>query len=91
MRWYNGSDHMLSYEMTRISQYKNAKLGYHSNEDFRTAYFLWSEAPALTRQRLWEEYCDIRDGYALGTNTALREQHKQQARLYNEPRYISRT
>lgn len=88
MRFYNGINHMQNYELSRLASFRNAERGYHSNEDFRTAYYLWSEAPPLTRQLLWFQYCDIRDGYALGTNAKIVEGHKQQARLYNEPRYI---
>lgn len=89
MRWNNGSNHMLNYERNRLFSFENAERGYHSNEDFRHAYYKWAEAPPLARQKLWNEYCDVRDGYAIGTNTKIQERHKQQARLSNEPRYIS--
>lgn len=89
MRYYNGINHMQNYEMARMGQFGKAERGYHSNEDFRTAYFLWSEAPPGTRQKLWFEYCDIRDGFKLGTNANIIEGHKQQRGSLNEPRYIA--
>lgn len=88
MRYDNGSNHMQSYELNRLTSFQNAERGYHSNEDFRTAHYQWAEAPPSTRQKLWDEYCDIRDGYKLGTNTKIREQFKQQPGISNEPRYI---
>jgi len=91
MRYYNGINHMQNYEMSRLASFRNAERGYHSNEDFRHAYYQWAEAPPLTRLKLWDEYCDIRDGFKLGTNTRIREQFKQQPGYSNEPRYIART
>jgi len=47
MRYYNGINHMQNYEISRLTAFHNAERGYHSNEDFRTAYLAWSEAPPL--------------------------------------------
>lgn len=88
MRWYDGSNHMLNYEMNRLGQFKGANPGYYSNENLRHAYYEWSEAPTKARRKLWDTYCDIRDGFELGTNAAHWERFKQQPGPTNELRYI---
>jgi len=90
MRWNNGIVHMANYEMNRLFSFQSAPRGYHSNEDFRHAYYEWSEATPGARQHLWFTYCDIRDGYEVGTNAKIHAKHKQQGGR-NEPRYVSLT
>lgn len=63
------------YESTRLFRYQDAKRAQHSQEDFDTAYYEWANAPA-GREGEWDKYCDIRDGYTLGTNAKIRRKIK---------------
>jgi hypothetical protein len=84
----NGEKYMKYYENGRLYPFRTAKIGYHSMEALQMAYDSWANELPGNREEAWDVYCDIRDGYAIGTNRALREKHKQQAGQINDPRYI---
>ena len=77
------------YESGRLFAFRDAKQGYHSNADHKMAYEAWANATPGMRETQWHLYCDIRDGYAIGTNSAIAQRLKQQGGLSNEPRYIA--
>lgn len=68
------------YEDGRLYPYRDAKKGYHSNQDLFLAYEAWKEATPGKRNYEWDLYCDIRDGFALGTNMAERERIQRSSR-----------
>ena len=85
----SGEEHMKFYEHGRLYQYRDAKIGYYSNLDLRLAYEAWANAEPGNRLKQWESYCDVRDGYALGTNKAIRQKHeKSSIPDIGGPRYI---
>lgn len=69
---------MRSYEHDRLIPFRDAKIGYHSNADLISAYLAWAEACPGRREPEWCTYCDIRDGFASGTNAAIKEQLRKQ-------------
>ncbi len=82
----NGEDHMRFYETGRLYPFRDAKPGYHSNADVRDAYDAWANAVPGRRLNQWEFYCDVRDGFAIGTNAAIREKYEKQQLGYIEAR-----
>ena len=70
--------HLPSYELGRLSPFRDAKIGYHSNKDLIAAYLAWAEACPGRRDPEWNSYCDVRDGFALGTNAAIKDNLRKQ-------------
>lgn len=67
---------MKFYEDGRLYPYRDAKKGYHSNRDLFLVYEAWKDAVPGKRNQEWDFYCDVRDGYAIGTNASARERHE---------------
>lgn len=65
----------IEYEPTRLYRYRDAKRANHTQEEFDAAYYEWANAQ-MGREREWDNYCDIRDGYTLGTNAKIRRKIK---------------
>lgn len=69
---YNGFD-MHQYEPLRKSRYQEAKSlpMKHDAETFLKVYYAWI-SDIGNRDNTWDAYCDVRDGFPIGTNKHLR-------------------
>lgn len=47
----------------------------YTHDELQKAYVAWVNAKQQDRNRLWNVYCDIRDGVAVGTNQARYDDH----------------
>lgn len=67
---------MKLYEPTRLSRYKDAP-GLpmkHPPESLIETYTAW-QLDVGYREQSWDAYCDVRDGYPMGTNNHLRHRY----------------
>ncbi len=77
------------YETGRLYPFRDAQKGFHTSEILQMVYDAWADAAPSQRTDEWDFYCDVRDGFALGTNKAIRLKNKQQDGPINEPRYVT--
>ncbi len=69
----NPEDIRRQYEPTRLSRYSHIKKREtYTAEDLCLVYEIWRNHP-YSRERLWDDYCDIRDRMPRGTNNAIRK------------------
>jgi hypothetical protein len=80
---------MVKYELLRLYPYKGAKPGYHSNADHLAFYEAWASGYRGKRNEARYLYCDVRDGFELGTNSALREKLRQSSEMDASRRFES--
>lgn len=60
------------YEADRMRRYASIDQRKEwSHEDIVFYYKQWNSDKRFSRQRTWDEYCDVRDGFPLGTNASL--------------------
>lgn len=80
---------MKHYESGRLYPYREAKRGFHNNEALQMAYESWAHGIPGRREEQWDVYCDIRDGFAIGTNKSIREKFHSSKMEFSEARYIA--
>ena len=75
-------DFCADYEEARLKRYEGFQSEEHDELLFVAGYIRWAKTPPSprdTREKTWDEYCDIRDSVPVGTNQTIR--HNQQRKL----------
>lgn len=61
-------------------KYGKGKVNY-SHEEFIEAHNAWKNGKEFEREREWNTYCDIRDGFSLGFTQSQEDELKKKHKL----------